>query len=426
MSTVFTPTIVSPVSSPAIPQGFTSYKVNTGAGMSNGLTTRSAQREYFSRPSDQRFYGLQPDGSCDLLEVMRAEEMRSAEVERPAAFLKFLPLQDGGIGLSTGPDKAPRSLSYHAFNQSCELAGAPAGHYRKLSPETATLALNELWAQRAQEQENVRILARANDEERKDWTLRSLNSQGYGRLWSHRGIRTVLEAAQGLGLRTPPAWAFDKADPRNRIATAADCGDFTLVRPGDEIGPAGAYYSPFTGRDTFLYLISPQSLKLPGGEVGFRFMLLSNSEVGAGAFSILTGVMARTCGNHMILSPQQVKKVRVIHKGAEVLDRLQRDMHRAIGVLQSAPWEEEIFAKSAERMLGDTRDEVMAKAATVAKLPLSTVKAAMDLDPVADYGSQRSAYYVGSMLTQYSQTLPYAESKAEVDAAAGVLFALGK
>jgi len=375
-----------------------------------------AQTQYFTRPVHQR-HNLDT-----FLAATRAEAQASTEELVNVKNIRFEVLPDRTIGI------AGRPLTYHAFSQACALAGAPPNHYRDiLKPETAVLALNECWAQQyagSDSSDQAKLLIRGNG------SIRALNGPKYSRLFSAILGGAYGELAARYGLKTPPAWSFGD-DPRTRPATKNDVGPFTLVQEGDLISPAGCYYGPEDGSDTFGFLVSDRAIKTPTGTTQFRAIMFRHSETGGAGPGKKSAHAVRmyleaACGNHRLIGATDIKETRVIHRGDRLDERLGDQIRELADWLESSmAGEEEALEASARAILGSTPALVAKKAASLTGLAVSTVRKAIEAVSPRSYGDPASAYSVASRLTEYSQTQSFVADRVEIDEAASVLYAYG-
>ena len=316
--------------------------------MTNLMT---ASNLWATMPPDACYWGL-----SDMLEAARRVRASSHEADYAASAIAIESLGTE-VAVKT-PKGAALPLTYHAFGQVASLSHAPASYLRTLSPQTAALALAESWRERGNAE--VSILGYQREGR---WTARALNGEHYARLYTASLLEMIQERARGMV--TPPAWVGAGWTGPTRKATAADVGDFTRVKEGDTIRPAGAYYSPETGRDTFLLLVHPErQIGLPSGGTGFRFVMLHNSEVGAASVGLTAGIVDIVCGNHILWNARELRSIRLRHVG-EVSTRTEREISGAFGALDAAPWETEVLQGSARKLMGDDVEEAVGRVATL-------------------------------------------------------------
>lgn len=378
------------------------------------INVHTAQTECLTRPNDEKFFGI-----TDMMAAAKAEQAISFERTLTAGDVVYRP-ENGEVAVYVAGERL--LLSHSAMLQACAMAGVGPTVFTGLTLPTVATVLNEKWASNVDPANELKALVRQPNGVAK---LRSLNGPGYGRLFTGPTLETVAEIAERYKLRTPPAWAWTSpGDPRHRVATPEDCGAFTLVKPGELIGPGGAYYSPLQPQDTLIYLVSDVAITLPNGSTGFRFAIIKQSETGYGALHILTGIMDKTCGNHAIFNPRELSRHRVIHRGSKVAERLEDKLSAVRAMLEASTTDEEnALARSAGWILGTNDKEATAKAASLTGISGLTIRKALDRIPSQDYGNPLSAYRYASILTEYSQTLSHAVDRAEMDEAAGVLYA---
>jgi len=384
----------------------------------NAMTLNAQWR---NRAPEEAFWTLD-----DMRAAMRAEKTASFEREYPARRLIVAADSDGSDVLAIVPNgnSQPLALNHHSFGQLAGLAGAPASYLRTLPAELAADNLTVGLARRDRNERDVSLMANTNTQ-----TVRALTGEHYSRLWGADLAEMIASARDRSGdvYVTPPAWDLDgrfKALGKTRIATAADVGDWTRVKVGDEIRPAGLYYSPNTGKDTFGFLINTERvIDLPRGGSGFRFLMFWNSESGAASVGMAQGIVDIVCGNHILWGLRDVKEFRFRHVGDGLSARAHRELLGAFRALDAAPWESAILQGSTEHRLGSTVQEIEEGAVRATRLPLSTIQAARAAVSARDYGMPGSAYAVASALTEYAQGLRV-EDRVDVDRAAGKLYSI--
>lgn len=363
----------------------------------------------------------------DMRAAMRAQKIASVEREYPARRLIVAADSGEGDGLAIVPNgnSSPLFLNHHSFGQLAGLAGAPASYLRNLPAELAADCLTVGLAKRDRNERDVSLMANTETA-----TVRALTGEHYSRLWGADLAEMIASARDRSGdtYVTPPAWDLDgrfRAAGLTRIAQASDVGPWTRVQAGDEIRPAGLYYSPNTGKDTFGFLINTRrEIDLPRGGSGFRFLMFWNSESGAASVGMAQGIVDIVCGNHILWGLRDVKEFRFRHVGDGLSARAHRELLGAFRALDAAPWESQLLQAATAHRLGETVQEIEEGAVRATRLPLSTIQAARAAVSSRDYGAPASAYAVASALTEYAQTLRV-EDRVDVDRAAGKLYSIG-
>lgn len=403
-------------------------------GSSLAGVSMMASNQWRTRPADEAFWDL--DGL-----IQAAERMERASAERDIPTARLVAVEDDGEVkiIAPGYVSNPMSLTYHAFGQLAMTAdGAPAWYLRTLTGQTAVECLTEGLARRARSMgDDARVSLYAYDAtfgSREAFTARALNGEHYSRFLTAPFARMIRDYSHRSGRRfvTPPAWVgFGGQNDgswkgETRIATPADCGPHTRVQPGDIIRPAGCYYGPSSGRDTFIFLVDTErAINLPGGGAGFRFLLFWNSETGASSVGCVMGIVDIVCGNHILWNARDVKEFRFRHIGDGLSTRTERELQTAFGILEKAPWEEERLNASARCLLGDTIEEAITRAAVLTKRPETTIAAAVKaVNPARNYGDPKSAYAIASALTEASQRLSHTAARVDLDRAASRLYSM--
>lgn len=384
--------------------------------------SRLAQTQWSIRPVDHRFWGLD-----DLTEAARKVAERSVERLYRRNTLKMVN-KGGKLGLTTTrireQDLEPIGVSYHAEAQLAQSVSAPISYLRQLPVDLAAECLNS-GLQRYDDSVGTLVYNRQPNGGEAEWVVRSVASERYERIWTYKflsGIKEMIEDSPNAAhFRVPPAWP-NAPDPRTRLATAEDVGPWTLVKEGDDIAPAGAYYSPETGKDTFLFMLNTDKvIDMPEKGVGFRALILYNSESRAGKVGGMTCVINAACGNHYLLGMRDVKEFSFRHIGDSLTFRTTAKMKSIMGVMDDAPWETEVFGNASRRILGKTTEEVVETVVKSTKLSQRSVMDALMGVSQLDYGNPFSAYAVSSALTEQSQRLGFIEDRMELDTAAAKL-----
>ena len=340
---------------------------------------------------------------------------------------------DGEVRLRTPKTPAVNPgarLTYHAFGQLASLAGAPASYLRTLPAANVAADLGYGFKVRAHDTSaRLQVLAQHDQASSPDTIVRAVNGKDYSRVWTADMLDYLTKAAESLPpgvLVTPPAWTSADWTGNTRAATAADVGPWTRVQLGDTIRPAGLYYGPSSGRDTFVLMIDTRAvIKGPDGAAKYRFLMLWNSETGAATIGGALGLVDIVCGNHILWGVRDVTEFRFRHVGQSVERRAVRELESTLSKLDTgSDWETRALKAASNHILGDTIEKALQAAAGRTKLPMATLQAGAQLAEVsARYGDPRSAYSVASGLTELSQQQPHFEDRTDLDRAAGKLYA---
>lgn len=240
----------------------------------------AASRQYWSRPSDQRFSSLE-----DLYAKVANRRMHALEVESDIIEVHAEQQPGGGIVYVTkGMSMEP---THWAFGQTTNLIGAPAHYLRKLASQGAEEMVVKLINHGIAKREAAGFKFLAVDEDNDATTMYAATSPTYGRIWDAdvvEATKTVIDAQEG---RFYSPWAWGKK--------------FRAL-----FGSA---------QDVFMYFVDGGSIVDGGGDRDqlHRGIYVWNSEVGAATFGIATFLFRETCGNFLVWGVQNAKIVNIRH-----------------------------------------------------------------------------------------------------------------
>lgn len=375
------------------------------------LSTGSNQ--WATRPQDERFWSL-----SELHEATRKFRAEAKTAHVTPSNLR-LEAHDGNVLLVGNVSGKQAELTNYSFGQLARLGGAPAGYLQELPATLATQCANYALKKRAAENDAaLNLLFRVNGA----MELRAANSESYGRIWNEE-IASRLLALESQGWKVPPAMPAPVDGVQTRIATADDCGEYTLVQPGQAISPSGLYASD---RDMFAFLIHPDRvINAGGGRSLFRGFFCWNSEVGDKSFGIQTFLFDYICYNHNVWGAEQITEVRLRHVGQAVTGRMERAFQVEVSkFMDASAIDAEHRIKNARLFrLGGTKDEVLDSLFSMKAigLPRKTLTAGYEAAEarVEAYGDPRCAWAMSQGLTEVSQASRYASERVAVDRAAG-------
>lgn len=384
-----------------------------------------ASRQWAERPNDERFWNLD-----DLFSTLTKMRTHSMQTSLPVSKVKVTPFMEPGLdspdlGVSRTNNRVFR-LTHWSFGQLAKYADAPAEYLRRLKPETAASCINE--GLDRYHGEDVQMLLHKNDDSGNDATLRAMTTNQYSRLWNSEVVKSLLPAKEH-GWMTPPARPANGDDPRARPATVADIvpgqGNFGLqVRPGDIIAPAGVYHGP---QDMFIFQVNPNRVIDIDGDALMRGFYLENSEVGAKAFKLTCFYLESVCGNHIVWGAKNMKTVRVVHKGnnfggGKFMHQLNRNLHELSNMNTTA--ERGMVHAARNHVIGETKEQVVEVlfGNKVVALSKATIEKGYDTAQQWEHTAKAPPNTTWGMvhgLTRYSQSIPYADKRADIDAAGG-------
>lgn len=348
-----------------------------------------ANREWESRPADQRFGSLQAmfdkaKGYRDTAAVANIH-VKDLRVERSGEQL-----------LLTGPAGNPAALNNLSFTQLSARAGAPAGYLKTLPAHLVVENLNTSLGQRAQ---------RASEDEKDDrlqllfgrngsLNLRAITGEDYSRIWN-ADVVARLQGLEAAGPWQPAPEAFD--------------------------GSRGLYLGE---RDMFAFMVDNERRifeSLPGGGLSRGFFCW-NSETGDKSIGVMTFFYEYVCGNHRVWGASGIKEMRVAH--------IHTDENKAWNKLHvelkkyaegSASEEEAKIERARNYVLGATKDDVLdAIFGKVNGLTKGMIGQAYDkAEQRTDwYGAPNTAWGFAGGLTEIARDYPNADERVALDRAA--------
>lgn len=384
--------------------------------MNTPATLTQAHRQWAERPADERFWNLR-----DLHDYCVTIKSRSQSTDTGLDALKIMATPDNDLALTRGGGRL--GFTHWSFGQLCRRVGAPASYLTGLPAPLAASCLN---ASLAAEKDNsaVNLLHYQNGSNR----LRALTSPKYERIWNADITPRLLKLGED-GWRSPPTRTGGVQGEASRAATADDCMGASFIQPGDMISPGGLYASD---RDLFAFLVDTSKTINDGTDDGlWRGFFVQNSEVGDCSFVLTFFLFRGTCGNHIIHGGKLQREVRIRH----VRDANDRAFRAIRGQLveyanASAGDDEKMIVEAKSCILGTDKDDVLDRLFGIKIASRQILGAAWDralkLATVDVDGSPDTAWGFAQALTRYSQTVPYADRRTELDRAAGKVLALAQ
>lgn len=378
-----------------------------------------ASNQWATRPDDERFSTIE-----DLHAAVSGYRQTAREAVVPFNSLRT-EARDGEVVL-VGKANTPARLTNWSFGQVAVGVGAPAAYLRTLPATLAVQNLNHGLA-KTEDRTDRSLLLHANG----DLLVRALTSEKYTRIWNSDITKRLL-ALPSEGWQVPPARPVRDGQKGARRATEADvlrgAGFGLSVNVGDLIAPAGLYASD---HDLFVFMVNnDKRISEPGNPDGLaRGFFVSNSEVGAASFAITRFLYRHVCGNHIVWGAQQVSELRIKHIGSAD-DRAFAQIHTELVKYanDSASDDEARILRTANFILGATKDEVLDRLFSVKSLGLSRTKIEQAYDTVVecepDTVNPHSAWGIAQGLTRLSQNTPYADERVALDRAAGKVLSI--
>lgn len=352
-----------------------------------------ANHQWAVRPEDEKFRTLE-----DMLTATQkyAAQARTREVPwnslRVEADEKDLVITRGGEGAK---------LTHFAFGQISQRVGAPAGYLRQLPTTLAAQNLNHGLKEKA-ETTQAQLLFHQNG----GLVLRAATSEKYERIWNYEVIQRLIDLANSRDLEPARQTMNWSGEPMTQ----------------EQID--GAQRSLYASdHDMFAFLMSRTTVVTdPTGSTLRRGIITVNSEVGDKRLSIMGFYFRDVCANHIIWGAEQIASIDLMHIGkirerwAEATVRVRRYLDGAASLDESA-FEQTLVRIAADR--DDVIDALFARKIGTRKL----LEASYDAVVEEQDGDPRTAWGFAQGMTRYSQSIPFADERTEIDRAAGKLLA---
>lgn len=388
-----------------------------------------AASQWSTRPADERFASL-----ADLFNACKSYADTAREKNVPYSALR-VEASEKDVQL-VGKAGIPAKLTHWAFGQLSARIGAPASYLRTIPATLAAQNLNyglaQLGTREPDEQKQASLLFHQNG----SLLLRAITSEQYSRIWNW-------EVAERLLSLQSKGWA--PAKPTSHWGSP-DVGKCIMCSgSGKSDGPMGdtaCQYCKGTGselpalyasdHDCFIFMMA-QNVSIPqpvtssiGSDLPlYRGMIVENSEVGARALKLTRFLFNAMCGNHIIWGASKIVEVSIRHVGEFARGRFDSVYSAEFRryAEQGAQEETEALVRARNCYIAGTKEEVLDKLFGMRALSLSrkTLNAGYDAVIPDQDGSPNTVWGMVQGLTRHSQTLPYADSRTEVDKAAGKL-----
>ena len=333
-----------------------------------------AHHELFQRSPDERFSSLR-----EICEHSQQEKQFSNDCWHLPMSLKPR-AAEGSVTVTLGDDGA-FLLNDWSFTQLCQLSGVSKKTVNRLSPETASRALQETVPGA---DKPVQFLTTGR-------SVRSLHGVTYTRLWNADLLDIVRE------------FATDFQPPQSGAggATGLYCGE----------------------QDMFVFLIDPTGWAEINGEAFAPGFFLWNSEVGRRSLGIQSFWFQAVCQNHIVWDAVEVvdftrKHTANVHEGLDEIRRIiealvaRRDDRRD-GFVR-------VLTKAMQETLGADAESV-AKELARNGIPRNLAQDAIEI------ARQQGAFTIFALvdaLTRLTQKAKYVGDRVEADAKVASLLAL--
>ncbi|MFH1699800.1 MAG: DUF932 domain-containing protein [Candidatus Zixiibacteriota bacterium] len=350
-----------------------------------------AHRQWASRPPDERFSSLET-----LQSFTDARKSSSIEAERVLKMVDLKVLPGGSIAVNG--NSPPADLSNWAFGQLCYSVGAPAKYLRTLPADMARDCLSHGLGKSGQ---RCKLLLRENSEDsdtQPQRTASAFTGPNYGRIWDADVVQQITEATQNSGWHTPPSESMTGSEN------------------------SGLYASD---RDMFIFMVNDENqVEIGNAKLGRGFFCW-NSETGAASFGLTTFLYNYVCGNHIVWGAEEVREIRIVHKG-EALDRFHNlALPRLNQFVENQAYDDtvkttvsramsESIANDLEKTLEWFKDKPFTK---------SEVKNAWETG-IAEENDVTTVWGMVQGLTASARSLPYTNWRVNLERRAGTLLNL--
>lgn len=331
----------------------------------------AANRELFRRGPDECFESL------DLLhDFCRQQRSGSADIWHKPQDVRLT--HDMTLMIGDNPDF---TLNDWSFAQMCRMAGVSKETINRLSPKTASKALEETLPQ---SDKPLQLLTTGE-------RVRSVHGVAYTRLWNADLLDAVRDTASG----------FDAPQQSSFGGTGLYCGE----------------------QDLFAFLIDPLGWIEIGGEAFAPGFFVWNSEVGRRALGIQSFWFQAVCRNHIVWDAVEVIEFTRKHT-ANVREGL-TEIQRIIGSLVAKRDERKdsfarVLQKAMTEKLGDDA-EAVGKVLCSEGIPRTLAKEALE---IAAGQGRFTIFSLVDALTRQSQAVVYAGDRTELDQKIGRLLSL--
>ena len=333
-----------------------------------------AHHELFERSPDQRFSSLP-----ELVDHCQQEKQFSSDCWHLPHVLRPHAASDS-VTVTLGDDGA-FLLNHWSFTQLCQLSGVSKTTVNRLSPDTASRALQETLPLA---DKPIQLLTTGK-------SVRSLHGVSYTRLWNADLLGVVSEFATDF--RPPPVGLGG--------ATGLYCGE----------------------QDLFAFLIDPTGWAEINGEAFAPGFFIWNSEVGRRTLGIQTFWFQAVCANHLVWDPVEVieftrKHTASVHDGLREIRRIietlvaRRDARRDSFV--------RVVTSAMRQKLGADADAV-AKELDRNGIPR---KLARDAIQIAQQQGALTIFALVDALTRLTQKVQYAGDRVKADSKVASLLSL--
>lgn len=358
-------------------------------------TLTQAHTQWANRPADERFTSLD-----DMLVYTREQRRLSDTGTIFNKSISVAPVEDNPKGIAVIMNNEETTAPSHwAFNQLCQLVGAPASYMRTLPSDLVSDCLNQSMAQRKTDQVGWMIKNDGFSE------LKAVTGPTYGRIWNSDVVDALIRY-----FGTGPDAQFTVPGEYGREVTVTK--DNTTLFAGD--------------RDMFVFLADEKNrIEFPdrrdgqSGEMA-RGFFVQNSEVGSSTLKIGTFLFDYVCANRIVWGAEGYKEVSIRHS-LNAPHRWVNEIMPALESLQTASTHSIVNAVNQAKSI--RLDEEQVDAVLVKRFTKNQANA-IKLAHSADEGRpMRSPWDIVTGATAYARGLKNQDDRVAVERIAGSILA---
>jgi hypothetical protein len=362
--------------------------------MHSGNVATMTQRQWFSRPDDQKFASLE-----EIHSFLLDRKIRSRQIDKRLSEMHFRGTDNNDIEMVTkdGTIFTPTNWS---FNQMANLVGGHPSLLAKLKASTTSLVLNELYHEYLVEKKNrnMGLMVIDDPKQPKLEVLQGFTGATYGRIWDSEVSMAALEIIDRMG--------------------------GTFYSPHDWGGVKRALFA--SDRDVHMLFIDGGSIIEPGvtwdhkPDVLHRGWIIGNSEVGLRALYIATFLFRIVCGNFCIHGITDVNFKSLRHTPGAPMKFVSEAIPALKAYLEEPASKTEAVIKKAKvlelpKKLEDHTNYFRIRQFTVNETQLARL--------VADReeGGHETLWQMVNGFTKYAQRITHRDIRANLEARAGKL-----
>lgn len=366
--------------------------------------------EWKRRPADEAVYTVD-----ELLERTGDAMRNSAEVDGVSWDDLRVQVDHRDCLTLVRPSREDLTLTHHSLTQLCGLptedgAVAPVDFVSRLSPHMAAGVINERLRAGVCRASDASLLVQRRDSR---LMLRGLTTQRYERVWDHVLAQRIADLVDGGTWQR--AEAFQRAGEASVVHARGERKRLPLGWVGD--------------RSMFVCLVDYRGFVEHNGNAYARFLLLSNSEVGAGSLKVVFGLMDFACSNFILWGCTEVYEANFRHTKTvhERWDALSVGMQHSLSDRNRVEIVEGM-TRASNTLIGKGKTEVLAMTRAATELPAALVLDAYErAEATPRYGDPRSVWGMLNGLTEASQhATAHADKRALIDAKAARIMGLMK